>query len=160
MWHLILLIDEFEWTFVVARRQFFWCFSGDFDHQADFQDREKGVNRREANETRGDVSNRDVRHSLTCLEESVHDPGLATLFGKYPTEAVREEGRQQHQAGESEEPRRRIKTPLTHQPQTETSESNHQEAQPYHQAERPVGDRKSTRLNSSHLGISYAVFCL
>src|SRR5438045_7891844 len=23
-----------------------------------------------------------------------------------------------------------------------------------------VGDRKSTRLNSSHLGISYAVFCL
>src|SRR2546426_6565043 len=30
------------------------------------------------------------------------------------------------------------------------------------QAERPVdlGDRKSTRLNSSHLVISYAVFCL
>src|SRR5947199_491334 len=25
---------------------------------------------------------------------------------------------------------------------------------------RGVGDRKSTRLNSSHLGISYAVFCL
>src|SRR5262245_30486051 len=25
---------------------------------------------------------------------------------------------------------------------------------------RRVGDRKSTRLNSSHLGISYAVFCL
>src|SRR5205814_10360183 len=24
----------------------------------------------------------------------------------------------------------------------------------------PHGDRKSTRLNSSHLGISYAVFCL
>src|SRR5258705_10138414 len=24
----------------------------------------------------------------------------------------------------------------------------------------PRGDRKSTRLNSSHLGISYAVFCL
>src|SRR5438045_4803896 len=24
----------------------------------------------------------------------------------------------------------------------------------------PVRDRKSTRLNSSHLGISYAVFCL
>src|SRR5437899_12974489 len=24
----------------------------------------------------------------------------------------------------------------------------------------PCGDRKSTRLNSSHLGISYAVFCL
>src|SRR5437899_9228196 len=27
-------------------------------------------------------------------------------------------------------------------------------------AERTIGDRKSTRLNSSHLGISYAVFCL
>src|SRR5205814_8131088 len=26
--------------------------------------------------------------------------------------------------------------------------------------ETPVEDRKSTRLNSSHLGISYAVFCL
>src|SRR5215831_19234297 len=28
------------------------------------------------------------------------------------------------------------------------------------QQERHVRDRKSTRLNSSHLGISYAVFCL
>src|SRR5688572_31322141 len=27
-------------------------------------------------------------------------------------------------------------------------------------AKRPVGDRKSTRLNSSHSQISYAVFCL
>src|SRR5688500_19940197 len=27
-------------------------------------------------------------------------------------------------------------------------------------AERQLGDRKSTRLNSSHLVISYAVFCL
>src|SRR5690242_21047750 len=26
--------------------------------------------------------------------------------------------------------------------------------------EEPVGDRKSTRLNSSHMSISYAVFCL
>src|SRR3712207_7809414 len=25
---------------------------------------------------------------------------------------------------------------------------------------RPIGDRKSTRLNSSHANISYAVFCL
>src|SRR5262245_66132201 len=39
---------------------------------------------------------------------------------------------------------------------------------PAHRAHRPRyqaqssagGDRKSTRLNSSHLGISYAVFCL
>src|SRR3712207_7111337 len=27
-------------------------------------------------------------------------------------------------------------------------------------AQRPTGDRKSTRLNSSHANISYAVFCL
>src|SRR5690242_21349013 len=26
--------------------------------------------------------------------------------------------------------------------------------------DQPVGDRKSTRLNSSHMSISYAVFCL
>src|SRR5947199_1382284 len=29
-----------------------------------------------------------------------------------------------------------------------------------HEGEVPRADRKSTRLNSSHLGISYAVFCL
>src|SRR5947199_7100377 len=29
-----------------------------------------------------------------------------------------------------------------------------------HELKRPLIDRKSTRLNSSHLGISYAVFCL
>src|SRR5205814_10183467 len=34
------------------------------------------------------------------------------------------------------------------------------EADLHHLAEREQQDRKSTRLNSSHLGISYAVFCL
>src|SRR5207253_10666087 len=29
-----------------------------------------------------------------------------------------------------------------------------------HQCDRPCRDRKSTRLNSSHVAISYAVFCL
>src|SRR2546427_11920049 len=29
-----------------------------------------------------------------------------------------------------------------------------------HAADDPIGDRKSTRLNSSHSQISYAVFCL
>src|SRR5207249_6112285 len=29
-----------------------------------------------------------------------------------------------------------------------------------HDGERCIGDRKSTRLNSSHVSISYAVFCL
>src|SRR3712207_8859373 len=32
--------------------------------------------------------------------------------------------------------------------------------QPVRAEVRPVGDRKSTRLNSSHANISYAVFCL
>src|SRR5699024_12644824 len=30
----------------------------------------------------------------------------------------------------------------------------------FHQIRRTDGDRKSTRLNSSHVSISYAVFCL
>src|SRR5260221_5569222 len=32
--------------------------------------------------------------------------------------------------------------------------------QPRHETRGPTGDRKSTRLNSSHTVISYAVFCL
>src|SRR5207302_9652278 len=35
-----------------------------------------------------------------------------------------------------------------------------QRAQPRRRHEPPHGDRKSTRLNSSHVKISYAVFCL
>src|SRR5689334_23681379 len=35
-----------------------------------------------------------------------------------------------------------------------------QELQVVLEAERAIGDRKSTRLNSSHSSISYAVFCL
>src|SRR5437870_8097708 len=34
------------------------------------------------------------------------------------------------------------------------------DAQLFGRAARKVGDRKSTRLNSSHVAISYAVFCL
>src|SRR5262245_64759582 len=36
----------------------------------------------------------------------------------------------------------------------------HPPHQQFASPERPDRDRKSTRLNSSHLGISYAVFCL
>src|SRR5256885_12265969 len=36
----------------------------------------------------------------------------------------------------------------------------HPAHRPQREAELPRGDRKSTRLNSSHLVISYAVFCL
>src|SRR5256886_13374865 len=38
-------------------------------------------------------------------------------------------------------------------------EHKHLYRQPYNRSEHP-GDRKSTRLNSSHSQISYAVFCL
>src|SRR5438045_9297539 len=42
------------------------------------------------------------------------------------------------------------------------SSASNAEPAPAHPATRPPrdGDRKSTRLNSSHLGTSYAVFCL
>src|ERR1035438_10605962 len=43
------------------------------------------------------------------------------------------------------------KMPFRHGVRLGTSEDIHRPASP---------DRKSTRLNSSHLGISYAVFCL
>src|SRR5438477_1480548 len=33
-------------------------------------------------------------------------------------------------------------------------------ASPFTRSRTPRGDRKSTRLNSSHMSISYAVFCL
>src|SRR5699024_11316635 len=43
-----------------------------------------------------------------------------------------------------------------------TSESGNDGAGEYEESscEQPIGDRKSTRLNSSHVSISYAVFCL
>src|SRR5262245_50087701 len=42
--------------------------------------------------------------------------------------------------------------------QFEAAQSDHRLA--HHVARHGLRDRKSTRLNSSHLGISYAVFCL
>src|SRR5690625_7058020 len=36
----------------------------------------------------------------------------------------------------------------------------HPEPRPFRELARSQGDRKSTRLNSSHVAISYAVFCL
>src|SRR2546430_6978017 len=51
-----------------------------------------------------------------------------------------------------------------HRATTEGAVHVHQRARmtplPVHQDEHLVGDRKSTRLNSSHSQISYAVFCL
>src|SRR2546430_13754401 len=47
-------------------------------------------------------------------------------------------------------------------PQAHESSANskHKEQRPKYEDQRPKTDRKSTRLNSSHSQISYAVFCL
>src|SRR3712207_7082887 len=41
-----------------------------------------------------------------------------------------------------------------------TGQGDLRDAEAGRQQERPLQDRKSTRLNSSHANISYAVFCL
>src|SRR5256885_6393304 len=57
--------------------------------------------------------------------------------------------------------RRRVQEPHRREP-VEALHSGLQEGHPVTdvRAERQIEDRKSTRLNSSHLVISYAVFCL
>src|SRR5439155_25384151 len=66
-------------------------------------------------------------------------------------ERAGEEQRQQHgtEAAAAQE----------HVPERDGQEAGPVEARPP-QAERQPEDRKSTRLNSSHVAISYAVFCL
>src|SRR5699024_12773336 len=46
------------------------------------------------------------------------------------------------------------------EPGGDAEEPGQRRADGEHEAPRPHGDRKSTRLNSSHVSISYAVFCL
>src|SRR3712207_8127200 len=46
------------------------------------------------------------------------------------------------------------------QPSAAGEVGHHAHARPLVEVGRAVGDRKSTRLNSSHANISYAVFCL
>src|SRR5207247_3331359 len=48
----------------------------------------------------------------------------------------------------------RMPRPIEHEPHVEPGSGGS------HRLEPPGGDRKSTRLNSSHEWISYAVFCL
>src|SRR5258705_10005815 len=55
--------------------------------------------------------------------------------------------------------------PRDHQDVVVRAQGNHEQVHDHRQDEDEPGlifilDRKSTRLNSSHLGISYAVFCL
>src|SRR5438874_9437104 len=59
-------------------------------------------------------------------------------------------------------------TTLFRSPRAEPRRRHHRQGSPHKHLERPVDrpgrrkaqDRKSTRLNSSHVEISYAVFCL
>src|SRR5437899_8571284 len=87
---------------------------------------------------------------------SLRQPPLSTLF-PYTTlfrsrrqrraaRRVRRQPHEEHQGGHNHD-----RSPDTEQARHHTS---HQANESHEQ------DRKSTRLNSSHLGISYAVFCL
>src|SRR5258705_2894351 len=58
------------------------------------------------------------------------------------------------------EPRRRPRLHFAAQPGDRTRETQRAGKSPGQLGRRSGRDRKSTRLNSSHLGISYAVFCL
>src|SRR5439155_26980349 len=72
--------------------------------------------------------------------------------------SVREEVR--NQAGAHvlrERSQNEPRLPMTPRGQRQPLEADHRVAPPVRE---PVIDRKSTRLNSSHVAISYAVFCL
>src|SRR5256885_292699 len=82
-------------------------------------------------------------------EDEIHDAGRAAEQ-EMPHHSARDGADQPGQ--EQEDPQRRA--PLKRAAQQIS------DAEPDHELERHRQDRKSTRLNSSHLVISYAVFCL
>src|SRR3712207_8816906 len=73
-----------------------------------------------------------------------------TLFRSYATETL----------GAAVAPKRDIVPPLDRQPQVEKHPDVLQKCVARSKACGDILDRKSTRLNSSHANISYAVFCL
>src|SRR5439155_23453906 len=80
----------------------------------------------------------------------------ATLFRSFKDhvlEAVVHEGARKQQAADADEgqhPLAGAERPKIHEEHLGSLDAQHRRA----------GDRKSTRLNSSHVAISYAVFCL
>src|SRR3712207_6887401 len=78
----------------------------------------------------------------------IRRPPRSTLF-PYTT-LFRSRGRVRDD--QPDRPARRLRAPSPHRA--------HRAADPRGGAPREAGDRKSTRLNSSHANISYAVFCL
>src|SRR5438045_7372618 len=87
--------------------------------------------------------------TLALLPRSTLFP-YTTLFRSY---GLKSRGRENDGPGWEEKQRRPTRLPRTNSEQCIVEEDLHGGA--------GIGkDRKSTRLNSSHLGISYAVFCL
>src|SRR2546422_5317385 len=84
-----------------------------------------------------------------------------TLFRSYHRQARLDGGAEQTAAGEPREPRpERDPGEGPENPQEPHLAEEHFEDLAVTGADRPGQDRKSTRLNSSHGYISYAVFCL
>src|SRR4051812_49927682 len=50
--------------------------------------------------------------------------------------------------------------PVGRQPPVQQQARDHERGHVHHEDQAEWADRKSTRLNSSHMSISYAVFCL
>src|SRR3712207_8637445 len=80
----------------------------------------------------------------TLFRSGPHVPGVAALAAQVLDREEGEGDGQQAEAAEAECARDRDAAQLRH----------------HHDLAKAVEDRKSTRLNSSHANISYAVFCL
>src|SRR3712207_7299985 len=80
----------------------------------------------------------------------IRRPPRSTLF---PYTTLFRSGEARHRAGEGDTRGGGRDAPRGHRPEARTRRLPHP-AGPH------AGDRKSTRLNSSHANISYAVFCL
>src|SRR3712207_7205871 len=83
-----------------------------------------------------------------------------TLFRSEQDGALHGGHARQHQVQEDERVRVEADVPVAHHPPGEEQQRTEDEPPRAHAVPHPVGDRKSTRLNSSHANISYAVFCL
>src|SRR5438045_7110267 len=85
-------------------------------------------------------------------------PPLFPYTTLFRSEGAPRRGRRDGQAEEERESRRRVGVGSSRAPSPPASCRLPPAFS--HSFSRSSGDRKSTRLNSSHLGISYAVFCL
>src|SRR5205814_8180338 len=101
--------------------------------------------------------------SLLCYstDSSSIWPYTLSLHDALPISARRRTARAWPWPGASSSRGRRAGSALrTSRPYLYRMEHGRRRGEVEGQRKRPPADRKSTRLNSSHLGISYAVFCL